>query len=512
MVLTPKSLFSMALVAVSCFASVQFAWEAKCCPFCNAQGQTLSENIDSMDIAVFADLASQGAESENKAKFKVVKVLKGEEHISVGALIEATYFRDARPGARFLLLATDTVHPLWTTPMTLTERSETYLREIMDLPKAGPKRLAYFMKRLADAETLLSNDAYDEFARAPYEDVRGLKSEMDPAAIAEWVADKDTPANHRKLFFTMLGVCGGEEHRELLERVLRSDDRVEKRSLDAAIGCYLTLFKEPALSEVEDLFLKNKNAEYADTYASLMAIRFLGTESDIIPQKRLIQSLRILLSNPDLADLVIPDLARWEDWDSMDRLVELFKDPRANYTRVPVVNFLRICPLPRAKEYLSELQKIDPKSVERAIQTMPGLPTQKKSASATDTDEPIVVHTLPEEGPAGTPATSTGTLASTGTPSNLTGIGRTTNPAITGTSAKTPDASKTTSNGGAVSALATQEAATISSTNPGDPTEFARLEKDPTRLNPIYALSVTWGVVGLLGAANWGLIRGLKSI
>ena len=35
-----------------------------------------------------------------------------------------------------------------------------------------------------------------------------------------------------------------------------------------------------------------------------------------------------MLDRPQLADLVIPDLARWEDWSVMDRLVELFKNVR----------------------------------------------------------------------------------------------------------------------------------------------------------------------------------------
>ena len=53
---------------------------------------------------------------------------------------------------------------------------------------------------------------------------------------------------------------------------------------------------------------------------------------------------------PELADLVIPDLSRWEDWTVMDRLVELFEkaDDESNWVRVPVINFLRACPLPEA--------------------------------------------------------------------------------------------------------------------------------------------------------------------
>ena len=41
---------------------------------------------------------------------------------------------------------------------------------------------------------------------------------------------------------------------------------------------------------VEDLFLKNKKSEYADTYAAIMALRFHGTEADIVSKKRLLKA------------------------------------------------------------------------------------------------------------------------------------------------------------------------------------------------------------------------------
>ena len=75
-----------------------------------------------------------------------------------------------------------------------------------------------------------------------------------------------------------------------------------------------------------------------------------------------------MLDRPQLADLVIPDLARWEDWASMPRLVKLFKeaDEKSSWVRVPVINYLRACPDPAAVEHIKELEKIDPAAVKRA--------------------------------------------------------------------------------------------------------------------------------------------------
>ena len=99
-----------------------------------------------------------------------------------------------------------------------------------------------------------------------------------------------------------------------------------------------------------------------------MAIRFHGTEGKVIPRSALVESLHKVLDRSELADMVIPDLAKWNDWSQIDRLTQLFKDAEKdkNWLRVPVINYLRACPLPEAEKAIGELEKIDPEAVRRA--------------------------------------------------------------------------------------------------------------------------------------------------
>jgi hypothetical protein len=191
--------------------------------------------------------------------------------------------------------------------------------------------------------------------------------------LVAWIKDTDVPATRRRLYFTMLGICGRPEDVHMLEDLMKSSDRKDKSGLDALLACYLMLTGEKGLPVVDELFLENDKAEYADTYSAIMAIRFHGSESNLIKKDRLVLSLRHILDRPNLADLVIPDLARWEDWDVMPRLVELFKtaDEKSSWVRVPVINYLRACPLPEAQEHIAELRKIDPESVKRAMTFFP---------------------------------------------------------------------------------------------------------------------------------------------
>jgi hypothetical protein len=119
---------------------------------------------------------------------------------------------------------------------------------------------------------------------------------------------------------------------------------------------------------IEDEFLKNDQADYVDTLATISALRFHGSEEKIIPRDRLVAAVRTLLDRPKMADMVIPDLARWEDWSVMEKLVDLFKNSTEEtiWVRVPVIQYLQVCPKPEAKKYIEELRKIDPDAVARA--------------------------------------------------------------------------------------------------------------------------------------------------
>jgi len=127
---------------------------------------------------------------------------------------------------------------------------------------------------------------------------------------------------------------------------------------------------------------QGRDVPFTETYAAVMALRFLGEESDSVPRARVLQSLRLLLKEPKLADLVIADLARWGDWSVIDTLSDLFVKADADniFVREPVVNYLKACPLPEAAVALEKLEKIDPEAVRRAatLAGFAGAPSPKQ--------------------------------------------------------------------------------------------------------------------------------------
>ena len=344
-----------------------------------------------MDAVVIAT-ATQSDLTRNKetgeVMMKVEKVLKGSDLIEVGQVVRAIYYGEVSVGRRFMLSGVDPPDLQWSC-LPVSERAEAYITKVTELPDDSVARLRFYHDFLQDEESMLARDAYDEFAVAPYDAVKKLSPEMDHDQLIEWIGDPEMATDRKRLYLTMLGVCGDEKDLPFLEKMLRSTQKSARGGLDALIACYLTLAGEDGLPVINELFLNNKQAPYADTYAAIMAVRFHGTEGDVIPRSALVESLHHVLDRKDLADLVIPDLARWSDWSQIDRLVNLFvdADPDNNWVRVPVVNYLRACPLPEAKQALKKLEEVDPESVRRA-NTFFSIPVPARDTSDSNSSLP----------------------------------------------------------------------------------------------------------------------------
>jgi len=366
------------------------------CPFCSAVSQTLTQEIAGSDVAVIARLIQLPPEADpnsdapsgldlddpdsGTAQFEVLEIIRGEDIAggppAKGSTIKVVYFGTKEQKKHFLISGLAGKKIDWTTPLPLTERGIEYIRSLGTLPEKGAERLAFFLGFLEDEDPLLAQDAYDEFGRAPYEEVIALGDQIDRPKLIGWIEDAQVGPTRRRLYLTMLGICGKAEDVAFLESLLRydykqmkpglaaslavmtqtgpafgtpvlsemvkADVRRKQQCLDALIAAYLKLKGPTGLPLIEDRFLTNPAAEYTHVYATVMALRFHGEETDAIPRDRLLQSVRLLLNNTDIADQVIPDLARWEDWSVLDRLVTMFKTSDDDaWVRQPVISYLR---------------------------------------------------------------------------------------------------------------------------------------------------------------------------
>ena len=356
--------------------TVDTAHSNNMCPFCSAVGQTITEKINAADVVVLATLTSQpsskpvlDSDELPKGEFKVSKIIRGDKWVSADDKFSTILVGQYEVGTTFMVIGVDAPTVAWSTPMKVSKRAEKYVDDLIKLPKSGPARLVFFQNYLQDDESMLAYDAYDEFARAPYADLIGMKDKMKHDKLMAWIQDDEIPVNRKRLYYTMLGVCGTKDDVKVFEKILRSGDRKKQRGLDALVACYLNLTKAEGLKLINEEFLSNPEADYVDLFSVVSALRFHGSEVEFIKKKDLIESMRLVLKRPKEADMVIPDLIRWKDWEMVGEMKKLFEQPTektSNFIRVPIAKYLLICPNANAKKAVEELRKVDAMSIERA--------------------------------------------------------------------------------------------------------------------------------------------------
>ena len=344
------------------------------CPFCASINLTFTDQMAAKDVVVSAKLIEAPELPEDpdadlpRATFEIIKVLKGNDVLEKGMEFKALLVGRYPKGKEFLVMGLDPPEIAWTTPVKASPVLLKYLEDIQKLPESGADRLAFFQDYFEHEESSMAFDAYDEFAKAPYSDLLDLKDRMKPKQLLDWIVDEDTSINRRRLYLTMLGVCGAKEDGDVLEKMISDGGDSNLRGLDALVACYLCIKGDAGVALIEEKFLTDDKSDFTSTMGAVSALRFHGTEVELVSRKRIIAAVRKLLDRPKMADLIISDLARWEDWEVTDKLVKMFKDSKKEnrWLRVPIVAFLMASPEPRAKEYIAELKKIDPGSIERA--------------------------------------------------------------------------------------------------------------------------------------------------
>ncbi len=174
---------------------------AVACPFCTAESQTLSEETQTADAVVLAKLLKEAEPTDDAnralgeydpnagtATFEIIEVLRGGDALAGVKEIQVVYFGDSDRERVFLITGLGTERIDWMTPLPLSPAAVDYVRKLGEVPATGAERLAFFQEYLENDDPLLAQDAYDEFARAPYADVHALGPKMQHDRLVKWIS------------------------------------------------------------------------------------------------------------------------------------------------------------------------------------------------------------------------------------------------------------------------------------------------------------------------------------
>lgn len=371
------------LLLLACLIATRASGSAYgACPICCSGPGTFLEELAVLEGVAVARLVRHLPLDQESGltpvQVELIDVLKVPKTIHAGDQLVVKTFAEIQAD-HFVYLTRHDAKSSWH-PIPITPRCRDYILQLTKLTAdpnltKDPKSLVrHLWRHVEDRDEIIRNDAFRTFNDIPFKQWIALTPDLDHDQLIAWINDPEIVASRRRAYLKLLSLCGNESDVQLLEGLITSKDKKSRAAFDGVILCYLALAGEAALPLIEEQFLANPRAEIADSYSAIVAVRFHLEHPSRLPKPRLAAALKLMLKRPELADLVIADLALMEDWSIAEEVFELFKSAEtkdSDWVRVPAIQYLRKCPLAMAKAMLKECESLDPKAVERADRLRP---------------------------------------------------------------------------------------------------------------------------------------------
>ena len=331
----PASFFSVSIHGVV-FLSMLFVGLQSChaqhaCFWCPDYPQ-VSRRIENAPWLVLAECVQRDAakpDESSAAVFKITKIEKGSKTtVKNGQLV--SHRSTTKKGVVVLFIGTrvSKINPVEWSLLAETPASIAYCLACSKLKEPVIEQLRFYAKHLEHSDTQVATDAYYAMKLMPVKNLQLLAKLPDPVLKKKLL--ECTTLNQMKrrdLYGLVLGFCGNADdakqlEQTILKQTIGSDFRPGR---EGVMTGYLLLTGEPGLDFVDKHVLKNRDIAFSEIYAALQAMRMLWDfEGRPIKRERLLQSMQLLLDNPDLTDLVIGDFSRFKVWILQEQIVAFY--------------------------------------------------------------------------------------------------------------------------------------------------------------------------------------------
>ncbi|MFL5330988.1 MAG: hypothetical protein ACJ8C4_19010 [Gemmataceae bacterium] len=366
-------------ILIVCIGLLTYAITANACPFCNGSGETLSQDVRSASMILFGTLKNarldpkeyaQGAtDLEIEVVIKADPILGDRKVITLPKYWPAT---DPKNPGKFLVFCDvyqGKIDPYKGFPFKGDSHIASYLKGSLGIKdKDLATRLKFFFDYLDDPDSSIAHDAYNEFSAADYKDFRPIAEKLPADRIIKWLNDPNTPASRYGLYGSMLGHCGKPADAPVLLAIIDDPARRTITGLDGVLAGLTLLTPTEGWRKTSDVLADSKK-EHLIRFAALKAAEFLWEfRPDVIPRDQIGESVCRMLEQPDIADLAIEKLGKWNYWKCADRVIALSKKPEFNNNLVhrAIMRYALRCPANSSAvvtAYLTEQRKQHPETV-----------------------------------------------------------------------------------------------------------------------------------------------------
>lgn len=359
-------LLFLPLVALALFACPAML---DACPFCAATEPTWAERREAADVVLLCEVIRT---QNNLATVVIRSRLKGPERYAVGHELSCSSSSPA--GSLLILVGSISTEPQsvrWES-WPVDEVGYAYFVRSPNLRQSAAERLAYFVRFLEHREGAIADDAYAEFGRAPYDAVEAVADKLPMADIRRWIVDPDIPQLRKGFYGLALGLARHEDDRQanrtLLRMLVTAPANDYRSGFDGVLGGLLVLEGEAGLQLLDEHILARRDSARGDVLHAVTALRFYYEFGRQIDKARLARSMSLLLERVDTIATAIVDLARWEAWAYLPRVITLARQspPLDAQADRAIAGYLTRCPLDEARAVWSQLKLASPRRWQQA--------------------------------------------------------------------------------------------------------------------------------------------------
>jgi hypothetical protein len=352
---------------------------ADACPFCPSAGQTLLGEVNQAHLIVFGTLSNAQRDMNDFGKgttdLDIEVVVKDHEFLNGKKKITLPRYvpPDPKGKSKYLIFCEiykGELDPYRGEAVPEDSKIAEYLKGAIDLKdKDVPTRLHYFFKYFDSADWAISGDAFQEFSNADYKDVQVAAAKMDPDRIVGMLKDPNTSIARYGLLGLLLGHCGKKDKHAAALKEFIDDPKVKQATgLDGLLAGHVMLDAKAGMSHVGGL-IKEPKEDFLVRYAALRCLRFFWEyRDDVIRKADVVEALKPLLDQPDIADLAIEDLRKWQQWDLATHIIGLFDKPTHDVSIIQrsIIKYALTAPAENktAAAFLARM-RADPKQAER---------------------------------------------------------------------------------------------------------------------------------------------------
>jgi hypothetical protein len=351
---------------------------ASACPFCAPAGQTLTGEVQQADFILYGTLSNAtpdptGGFGKGTTDLNVEMVIKSHETIAGKKTL--TIPRFIPPDGKntkyliFFNVFNGQIDPYRGEAVPAESKLPEYLKGALAVrQKDVVTRLKYFFDYLEDPDLVISTDAYSEFGLAEYKEVRPIAEKLPSATLQKWLKDPNTRPTRYGLYGLMLGHCGKKEDAKAIRALLDDPNHSYTSGLDGVLAGYILLDPKAGWDYLNGL-VSDQTKEFPVRYAALKTVRFFWEfRPDVVANKQVLEAVTKLIAHPDLADLPIEDLRKWQCWE-MTPIVLGYADKESH--NIPIVKraILKFAVSaaahkPAAVEFVRQAREKDPRKVQ----------------------------------------------------------------------------------------------------------------------------------------------------